>query len=150
MSSNQRTYTTPSNSVGNNGSHSTHTLQNPPAYWAPALPPNPAPITPDNRRKTKKVSMPLRLHPNEKRRIAIHEVMGVYSHSGPIPLQAYMAACGSWSLTMSLLLHPKRCIKPFNTAEHHDRPSHHPVFILHTDILLYIIRTCHLMSIRVR
>lgn len=118
----QTSYISSSTSRGNNGGQSappthpnpptgTHTLQNPPTYWAPALPPNPAQVTPDNRRKTKKVVMPLRLHPNGNRRIAIHEVMGVYNHPEPIPMQAYENACGSWSITQDTLVTPEEVYK---------------------------------------
>ena len=84
-----------------------HSLHNPPAFWAPALSPAPVPLTPDNRRDQKGPAMPMRLHPNGKRHIAIHEVAYVHGHPQPIPLQYYQSACGDWSLTTDHLVTPE-------------------------------------------
>lgn len=63
--------------------------------------------------------MPLRLHPNDKRRIAIHEVMAVYGHTEPIPLQAYMTTMGSWSITHESLVTPEEVYKALQESRGH-------------------------------
>ncbi|KAJ3485202.1 hypothetical protein NLI96_g5119 [Meripilus lineatus] len=115
MSHNQRAgnyYTGGSSSRG-------HSLHNPPTYWAPALAPAPVPITPDNRRDNKKPAMPMRLHPNGKRRIAIHEVAFVHGHPQPIPLQDYQSAGGDWSLTGDSLVTPEDVFRAQKESRKH-------------------------------